>query len=167
MDYETRIIFFVPAVVLLLGTMAAFTGCDESAVQEMPVLSNQPVAKQTLLYEDKKNALYELSNSDGKVGYVVDSEVVSRSGPFQILVTLSNDYVVTEAKVTSYPAQRGRQVKFPSFTDQFKGKGAGDAIRVGRDIHAISVATISSRVMAKGVKNSIRLARRHSDDQQD
>ncbi len=161
MNFETRTIFLVPAVVLLLGTMAAFLGCDESAVQEMPVLSNYPGAKRALLYEDKKNTLYELSNSDIKIGYVIDSEVVSRSGPFQIRVTLSNDYVVTEAKVTSYPAQRGRQVQFPSFTDQFKGKGPGDAIRLGRDIDAISGATISSRVMADGVKKSIQLARRY------
>ena len=162
MTYEAKTLFLIPVVVLLLGTTAAFMGCDEQVSQSDSVLINYSEAKQILLFDNKSNAVYALSHAGSTVGYVVESEVVSRSGPFKIRVTLSSDYVVSEAKVTSYPAQRGRQVRFVSFTDQFKGKGPDDAIRLGRDIDAVSGATISSRVMTDGVKNAIRLAKRSS-----
>jgi len=91
------------------------------------------------------------------LGYTVESRVVSRSGPFTILVVVAPDLCVLRAEVLEYRAERGRQVRSPKFTDQFTGKCAGDPVELDKDIHAITGATISSRAMTEGVKRAIRL----------
>ena len=58
-----------------------------------------------------------------------------------------------------YSAQRGEEVCSPSFAQQFEGKTPDAPIRVGKDIDAVTGATISSRAMADGVRRIVRLAR--------
>lgn len=91
------------------------------------------------------------------LGYTVQMQVVSRSGPFTILVVVAPDLCVLRAEVLEYRAERGRQVRSPKFTDQFTGKCADDPVELNKDIHAITGATISSRAMTEGVKRAIRL----------
>lgn len=101
----------------------------------------------------------EIRGDMGVLGYRVESKVVSRSGPFRIRVILDKQLYVKQATVISYPWKRGRDVCKRVFTDQFTGKGPGDAIRLGRDIDAMTGATISSRVMTRGVRDAIELVR--------
>ena len=101
----------------------------------------------------------EISGDSGVLGYCVESKVVSRSGPFRIRVILDKQLYVKQAVVISYPWKRGRDVGRRVFTGQFTGKGPGDAIRLGRDIDAMTGATISSRVMTRGVRDAIELVR--------
>jgi hypothetical protein len=93
------------------------------------------------------------------LGYVVDEQVVSRSGPFRIRVILDREFRVREATVLEYAGDRGREVRRRSFTRQFENRGPDDPIRVGQDIDAATGATISSRSIAKGVRRAIRVAR--------
>ncbi|MHC4174876.1 MAG: FMN-binding protein [Planctomycetota bacterium] len=44
-----------------------------------------------------------------------------------------------------------------AFTSQFEGKGPEDPIQLGKDIDAMTGATISSRVMTEGVRDTIKL----------
>jgi Na+-translocating ferredoxin:NAD+ oxidoreductase RnfG subunit len=99
----------------------------------------------------------EIRDSSGLLGYGVESVVVSRSGPFKIAVVLDKQLVVKRATVVSYPWPRGRNVVRRAFTSQFEGKGAEDPIEVGKDIDAMTGATISCRVMAEGVREAIKL----------
>lgn len=99
----------------------------------------------------------EIRGDSGLLGYNVESKVVSRSGPFRIRILLDPQLYVKQATVISYPWDRGRDVCKLAFTSQFDGKGPADPIRLGQDIDAMSGATISSRVMADGVRNSIKL----------
>ena len=99
----------------------------------------------------------EIKSDSELLGYRVESKVVSRSGPFKIRVLLDTQLYVKQATVVSYPWKRGRDVCKRTFTDQFKGKGPDDPIRLGKDIDAITGATISSRVMAQGVRDTIKL----------
>ena len=89
------------------------------------------------------------------LGYSVEMQVVSRSGPFTILVVVGGDLCILRAEVLQYRAERGRQVCSPAFTDQFTGKCANDPIELDKDIHAITGATISSRAMTEGAKRAI------------
>ncbi len=91
------------------------------------------------------------------LGYTVQMQVVSRSGPFTILVVVAPDLCILRAEVLEYRADRGRQVRSPKFTDQFTGKCADDPVELDKDIHAITGATISSRAMTEGVKRAIRM----------
>ncbi len=101
--------------------------------------------------------IIEIKGDSGLLGYCVESKVVSRSGPFKIRVLLDPQLCVKQATVISYPWERGRDVCKRAFTSQFEGKGPRDPIQVGKDINAMTGATISSRVMAEGVRDSIKL----------
>jgi hypothetical protein len=91
------------------------------------------------------------------VGYCVESELVSRSGPFRIRAFLDQQLVLKRVTVTSYPWERGRDVRKRAFTSQFEGKGPDDAIEIGKDIDAMTGATISCRVVSEGVRDSIKI----------
>jgi hypothetical protein len=99
----------------------------------------------------------EIKSDSGLLGYCVESKVVSRSGPFKIRIFLDKQFYVKRATVVSYPWDRGRDVRKRTFTSQFEGKGPEDPIQLGKDIDAVTGATMSSRVMAEGVRDSIRL----------
>ncbi len=99
----------------------------------------------------------EIRDSSGLLGYSIESEVVSRSGPFRIHILLDKHFVVRRAAVISYPWSHGREVARRSFTSQFEGKGPDDAIELGRDIDAVSGATISCDAMTQGVREAIKL----------
>ena len=101
--------------------------------------------------------IIEIKGDSGILGYCVESKVVSRSGPFRIRVIFDKQLYVKQATVISYPWARGRDVCKRSFTDQFTGKGPKDTIRLGKDIDAMTGATISSRVMTDGVRDAIKL----------
>jgi len=102
-------------------------------------------------------AITAVRGPNGIVGYLFDEVVVSRSGPFRIRVAIGSDVRVRNATVTSYPGERGREVRLPSFAKQFDGKGSNDAIRLGTDIDAATGATISSRIMADGVRHALQV----------
>ncbi len=104
--------------------------------------------------------VYVAESADGILGYAVRTRVVSRSGPFPILIVTGPDFHVREARVLAYLGERGGQVRQPVFTDQFAGKGPEDPIRLGEDIDAVTGATNSSRVMTDGVRRALRLLQR-------
>ncbi len=104
-----------------------------------------------------KAKISEIKSNSDLLGYSVESTVVSRSGPFRIRVLLDKQLYIKQATVISYPWDRGRDVCKRAFTDQFKGKGPKDLIQLGKDIDAMTGATISSRVMAEGVRDTIKL----------
>ncbi len=72
---------------------------------------------------------------------------------------MDSNYRVRHAKAMEYTAQRGEEICLSKFSQQFEGKTPDAPIRVGKDIDAISGATISSRAMANGVSRIIRMAR--------
>ncbi len=96
----------------------------------------------------------------GTVGYIAKQRVTTRSGSFTVKVVMDNNYRVKDVKAMEYSAQRGDEVCYPSFSQQFEGKTPDVPIRVGKDIDAVSGATISSRAMADGVRRIVRLARK-------
>ena len=99
----------------------------------------------------------EIRGESGLLGYCVESKVVSRSGPFRIRALLDSRLYVKQVTVISYPWDRGRDVRKRAFTSQFEGKGPEDPIQLGKDIDAMTGATISSRVMAEGIRDTIKL----------
>jgi Na+-translocating ferredoxin:NAD+ oxidoreductase RnfG subunit len=104
-----------------------------------------------------KTVVSEIRDASKLFGYLVETQVRGRSGPFRIAVLLDDRLVVKRATVVSYPWSHGRGVGKRSFTRQFEGKGPGDAIEIGKDIDAVTGATISCRAMAQGVRQSLGL----------
>ena len=124
---------------------------NASDVTELPMDQGSPQPNRP-----DASRVSEISSDTGRLGYWVESQVVSRSGPFKIRVLLDAQLYVKQAAVVSYPWAVGRGVCRPAFTRQFEGKGPGDPLQLGTDIDAMSGATISSRVMTEGIRDIIR-----------
>jgi Na+-translocating ferredoxin:NAD+ oxidoreductase RnfG subunit len=152
-------------VMILLITIS--TGCspvdsDSQARRLEAVLSVRPIMREIELDEQtgEQTRLFLLESSNEIIGYYVEKQVVSRSGPFEIGVVLNTEYQVLEAMVLNYPYQRGRQVCSEKFTKQFRGKNINDPLVPGTDINAMTGATISCRVMTEGVRSAIVISRK-------
>ena len=102
-----------------------------------------------------KTVVSEIRDASNLLGYMVETQVRGRSGPFRIAVLLDDRLVVKRATVVSYPWSHGRGVGRRSFARQFEGKGPEDAIEIGKDIDAVTGATISCRAMAEGVRQAV------------
>jgi len=98
--------------------------------------------------------------SSGVEGYVATVYCKSKSNLFPVRVVMDEGFQVLSAIVLSYPSHRGRRVRSPGFSKQFRGKGPNDPIMVGKDIDAVSGATSSSSAMANAVRRAIRTAQR-------
>lgn len=154
------------AVLAVLATVSSCAAPDESVrtggvLQIFPSAVGLAEISQGVRVDGRSDdvRVSEIRGDRGVLGYRVESQVVSRSGPFRIRVILDKQLYVKQVTVISYPWKRGRDVGRRVFTDQFTGKGPGDAIRLGRDIDAMTGATISSRVMTRGVRDAIELVR--------
>jgi Na+-translocating ferredoxin:NAD+ oxidoreductase RnfG subunit len=95
---------------------------------------------------------------DGKKTGVALIEVQpGKWGPVKYIIALDLTGKVTNLAVMSYVEQRGRPIATRRFLDQFVGKTAKSPITVGKDIDAVSGATISSRASAFEVKKVVVL----------
>lgn len=162
-------------IVANLLVLICITSCAES-IKKSPkqtdlgyLKESFPSATELILMDKTQDArtaghpgFLEMSKVTAKsevLGYIVDSEVAARSGPFKIRVLMDTKFNVKQAKVLTYPWVRGSDVRKKEFTDQFTGKGPQDAFRIGDDIDSVTGATLSSRAMTKGVRRSIILTR--------
>ena len=163
--------FIIPiaslAALAFLSSCAMFSGSSPAsqdlqlARQSFPsanVITQVPLTQKAQDFGRPAQAkISEIKAPSRLLGYRVESTVVSRSGPFRIRVWLDSNLYVNKATVISYPWDRGRDVRKRAFTSQFEGKGPQDPIQLGNDIDAMTGATISSRVMAQGVRDTIKL----------
>jgi len=105
--------------------------------------------------------VFEIRNGDALLGYGVDREVVSRSGPFHILVAVSVDETVLDVQIPKYPHQRGRGVKKSSFLEQFEGVSYGEPLAFGEQIDGVSGASSSGAAVTDGVRQALILVHRY------
>jgi Na+-translocating ferredoxin:NAD+ oxidoreductase RnfG subunit len=105
--------------------------------------------------ESKENdtATFYFATTDGKkTGAAMIEVQPGKWGPVKYIVAVDLAGKVTNLAVMSYVEQRGRPIATRRFLDQFVGKTAKSPITVGKDIDAVSGATISSRASAFAVK---------------
>lgn len=104
----------------------------------------------------------EIRRADALLGYIVDLNVVSRSGSFRLLVAVSPEMTVVQVLTPDYPHRRGRAVRNPQFLDQFKGAAYGEPLRLGREVDGVSGATSSADAVTGGVRQALVAVNRHS-----
>jgi hypothetical protein len=141
-------------------TGLTIVGCNEGNTKPAPPEYSFPASSQTeeIPSADKeiKKILRVTDALQKVIGYTVEMQVTSRSGPFDIMIALDANACVLDAQVLKYRAERGKKVRSKAFTRQFTGKCPGDAVQLGNDIDAISSATLSSKAMTKGVNKAIK-----------
>lgn len=165
-----RFILFV-SMVAVLAVFVTVSGCTDTVVTDVrqietvrKIFPSATDISQISINRDVQmsgrpgnHKISEIRDSSELLGYCVESEVVGRSGPFTIVVVLDKQLIVKQAAVVSYPWPRGREVAGRAFTSQFEGKSSEDAIEIGKDIDAITGATISCRAMSEGVREAIKI----------
>lgn len=82
------------------------------------------------------------------------------SGPVEALVGMGLDGVITGVRVVSYyesyKSQMGDFLRRDGHQEQYTGKSIGEQFLVRGDIDGISRATVSSRALARGVRDASR-----------
>lgn len=158
----------VSVVVLTIVSILPGCGGTGTAIENKTRIVGEAIGDEIRIFEMKPVTfvaggqvvvhpfIERITDGSGKLlGYAAAEQVVSRSGPFTILVVVGPDLCVMRAEVLEYRAIHGRKVRSPEFTKQFAGKCAGDAIELDKDIDAISGATLSCRAMTDGVRKAI------------
>ena len=163
-------IFSISIAVILLTIATVLPGCggtssiaEKKASIVSEVFGQTIQTFQTVPVDDAAGGQATVRPSVNRVtdtagallGYTVQMQFVSRSGPFTIVVVTGPEFCVKRAEVLAYGAKRGRDVRLPEFTKQFADKCPKDPIRLGRDIDAITGATLSSRAMTDGVRKAL------------
>jgi NosR/NirI family nitrous oxide reductase transcriptional regulator len=79
------------------------------------------------------------------------------SGPIAVLVGMDTKGVLTGIIVSDHREPYGDfSIDRPEFAAQFRGKDVRDSFTLGRDIDAVSRATITMASAVRGVRNSAR-----------
>lgn len=118
---------------------------QEEYTTEKRVLNAQPVEIFTFLKEGKV------------IGWAVALEEMGKIKPITFLVGIDAPGKVLDVYVLEYRDLFGSEIRRKSFLKQFRNKSLQDSLRVGRDIDAVTQATISSRAASVAVKKSLQI----------
>jgi transcriptional regulator of nitric oxide reductase len=78
-------------------------------------------------------------------------------GPIKIAVGMNLQGVITRIKTVAHREPYGYfSVDLPRFADQFKGKSIADRFRVGRDVDAVTRATMSIGTASRSIRKGAR-----------
>jgi len=91
------------------------------------------------------------------IAHAVLLNVVGKEQPITFLVAVGADGTVRGVEVLVYRESEGSEIRSGRFIRQFVGKTLAAPLKLGRDIEAISGATLSSRSTAYAVKKSLAL----------
>ncbi len=100
---------------------------------------------------------------DMTLGYVVSDDVIGKVELISYAVGIALDGSVKQVEILAYRESHGFEIRLPAWRQQFVGKGATSALRVGEDINNISGATLSCTHVTDGVRRIVAvlaLARR-------
>lgn len=108
--------------------------------------------------DEESNYTLYLAEKDGeRIGVALMETQPGKWGPVQYIIALDMTGKVKDLAVMMYVEKRGKPIARKRFLGQFIGKTSADPIMTGKDIHAISGATISSRATAFAVKKVIAI----------
>ncbi len=98
----------------------------------------------------------------------VPPERLGYSGPVQAVVGMDTEGTITGVRVLeyyeSYKSQMGDFLRRPGHQEQYAGKSIEDSFLVRGDVDGIARATVSSRALARGVRDAARrVARAYLD----
>jgi electron transport complex protein RnfG len=111
--------------------------------------------------EDRNYYLAKRDNQN--LGYIIKVETKGYGGEINMLVGFDFDGVIKGIEILSHSETPGLGAKInevrygedrPWFLRQFEGKNA-KVLELGKDVQAITAATISSRAVLEGVKKEV------------
>lgn len=108
--------------------------------------------------EEQSNCTFYFAEKGGeRVGVALMETQPGKWGPVKFIIALDMTGKVKNLAVMMYVEKRGKPIARRRFLGQFLGKTSADPIMTGKDIDAITGATISSRATAFAVKKVIAI----------
>lgn len=99
---------------------------------------------------------YQGQKADGSlVGTVSVIDQAGKEGPLQLLIALHPDGTVYDAAFTVFGEERGKPALSWRYLKQYVGKNPGSPLTLGKDVDAVSGATMTSTAVAKAFKRAV------------
>jgi Na+-translocating ferredoxin:NAD+ oxidoreductase RnfG subunit len=99
----------------------------------------------------------EVRGEKGTIGFIFMLDVIGQSQPIGFAVGVTPDGALQDVQVMVYREPQGDEIHEKRFRKQFMGKRLKDPIALGKDIDAISGATISSRSATYAARKGLAL----------
>src|SRR3989454_3657125 len=102
--------------------------------------------------------IYTLSLHDALpilLGFAAVGNVLGKDQPITFLVAIDPTERLKDVDILVYREPYGGEVAYEPWRRQFRGKSAGDSLRVGKEIRSISGATISVHAVTLGVRRML------------
>jgi len=92
---------------------------------------------------------------DALLGYAAVRNAMGKDQPITYLVAVDTALALLDVDVLVYREPYGGEVAYEPWRRQFRGKGPGDHLEVGREIRGISGATISVNAVTAGIRRAL------------
>ena len=130
----------------------------ENATYE-PVALTDELAAAASAMGGKLTDLYEVYDGSALMGYAVKVEASGSQGTIVMMVGVDADMAVTGVSIVSNSETSGIGSKVMAnengVLDQFKGMSGAGSLEVGKNVDAISGATVSSKGVTRGVNTAL------------
>lgn len=154
-------VFSLSAVIIIFLPTFAFAevylSAEEAVKKIFPDIKDYKAESYNLGGQELK--VFTVITDNKIVGWSVVIEEMGKVKPIAFLVGIDSEGKVLAVYVLEYRDMFGSEIKRRSFLRQFIGKSRRDPITVGRDIDAVTGATISSGAAVTAVKNSLEVVR--------
>ncbi len=99
---------------------------------------------------------FQIKSNDSLMGYAYVGKAPSKTDEFDFLVLFDSEFIIKKSKVLIYREDYGGEIGSKRWLKQFIGKSESDALIHGKDIIAISGATISTMSMTKAINDLLK-----------
>jgi len=100
-------------------------------------------------------SVLRVSRADSLLGFAAIGNVLGKDQPITLLVAIGPVDRLKDVDILVYREPYGGEVAYEPWRRQFRGKSAGDSLRVGKEIRSISGATISVHAVTLGVRRML------------
>ncbi|NOG45979.1 MAG: FMN-binding protein [Calditrichaeota bacterium] len=101
--------------------------------------------------------IWKVMENDSVTKYAVLDNVYGKAMPITFLTILDNSGKIKSVRVIKYRESIGGQITNPKWLKQFTGKSVDSDFSPGKDVDAISGATISVNALTKGIQKIVML----------
>jgi hypothetical protein len=122
---------------------------QEGCTAEVIVLPDQDIAPVGFLWDGDR--IYLLRRQDEVLGYLLSTRAKGRYDYFDYLLAYAPDLSVRGLTITVYRSSHGAAICQKKWLSQFKDY-AGEELTLGKEIDAVSGATISATALVKDMK---------------
>jgi uncharacterized protein with FMN-binding domain len=136
----------------VLPSISDYPALDSSARRKLDnsIKSTFQIEEFILVRENDSLNVFAIVNNDVKLGSVMIGSAMGRYEEFDFAVLYSTDWLIENVEILVYRSDHGYEVMNKKWLAQFKGS-TGCGLAYGKDIDAISGATLSGNALTEAV----------------